>query len=300
MRLFTLIISFISAFSAGCQPVNHDRSVDIFYKVFGEGSPILIINGGPGMNSEGFASIADSISKLGFQTIIYDQRGTGRSVMKNIGASTITMELMADDMEWIRKRMKIDKWILFGHSFGGIMATYYAHKYPHHVEKIIFSSSGGVDLSFRNNFAQRISKNLTKIEKDSLDYFQQKINSGDSSSQTRYDRARFLANAYVFDKKNSELIARRLIRINWDINNLVFEDLEKINYDFDQKFNNFHQPVLILQGLNDVISMETAQKINKTFHHSKLVLLEHCGHYGWLDSREKYMNSIKDFLSDGK
>ncbi|MBL0008446.1 MAG: hypothetical protein IPP25_15045 [Saprospiraceae bacterium] len=46
----------------------------IYYKTFGKGQPLLIINGGPGMNSDGFEGLAVSLSEH-FMTIIYDQRG---------------------------------------------------------------------------------------------------------------------------------------------------------------------------------------------------------------------------------
>ena len=44
--------------------------------VYGSGDPILIINGGPGMDSSGFSSLALTLSKT-HQCILFDQRGTG-------------------------------------------------------------------------------------------------------------------------------------------------------------------------------------------------------------------------------
>ncbi|MCB0663128.1 MAG: hypothetical protein KDC24_10335, partial [Saprospiraceae bacterium] len=56
----------------------------ISYKTFGEGKPILIINGGPGMNSNGFQFMAEKIAALGYQTILFDQRGTGGSILPTV------------------------------------------------------------------------------------------------------------------------------------------------------------------------------------------------------------------------
>jgi proline iminopeptidase len=56
---------------------NTDSS-QTYYKIFGEGTPILIINGGPGMNSNGFEPMAKILAEK-YQTIVYDQRGTGKS-----------------------------------------------------------------------------------------------------------------------------------------------------------------------------------------------------------------------------
>jgi proline iminopeptidase len=60
----------------------------IHYRIFGKGKPLLIINGGPGMNSDGFAGLASSLSPNN-RAIIYDQRGTGKSTLKKIDNSTI-------------------------------------------------------------------------------------------------------------------------------------------------------------------------------------------------------------------
>lgn len=53
---------------------------------------------------------------------------------------------------------------------------------------------------------------------------------------------------------------------------------------------------MVLQGKNDIISIETAQEIAEVFSNSKLVLIDNCGHYGWLDANEIYFKSIKEFL----
>src|ERR1700712_3378551 len=73
----------------------------IYYRTFGTGKPLLIINGGPGMNSDGFIDLARILSKNN-ETIIYDQRGTGRSNVQKLDTSTITMKLMVQDLESLR------------------------------------------------------------------------------------------------------------------------------------------------------------------------------------------------------
>src|ERR1700704_339505 len=70
----------------------------IYYRTFGNGKPLLIINGGPGMNSDGFVGLATALSKNN-QTIIYDQRGTGKSIVEKTDALTITMKGMVEDLE---------------------------------------------------------------------------------------------------------------------------------------------------------------------------------------------------------
>jgi len=299
MYKLTFIIAFISALGfAQTEEIINSGNSKLHYKTFGKGKPILIINGGPGMNCEGFAFIAEELAKMNFQTIIYDQRGTGKSDLEKVNATTITMDLMVDDIENLRKHLKIQKWILFGHSFGGMMATYFASKHPETIDKIIFSSSGGVTMKFTSYGQERLNKNLTKIERDSLNYYQNKMNNGDRSAATLKLRAKYLANAYAFDKTKAPIIAERLTQSKLEITSLVFDNLFKIKYDCSSSFKNFKPKVLVLQGKNDIISTETAEEIANAFPNSKLVLMNNCGHYGWLDAATLYFDSIKSFLNN--
>lgn len=294
-----LIILFLSAigFSQTEKTISSGNS-KLHYKTFGKGKPVLIINGGPGMNCEGFTFIAQELAKLGYQTIIYDQRGTGKSTLDKINPETITMDLMDQDIENLRKHLKIEKWTILGHSFGGIMATYYAAKHPEKIDKLIFSSSGGINMNFTSYVQERLNSNLTKTERDSLNYYQNKLDQGNNSPEILKSRAKYLANAYVFDKSKAPIIAERLTQTNFETNSLVFQDLRKINFDYAKKFKNFSQKVLVIQGKNDIITTETAKEIVAAFPNSKLILIPNCGHYGWLDTKEIYFDSINNFLKN--
>ena len=272
---------------------NADNS-KTFYKTFGKGSPILIINGGPGMNSNGFEAMAKTLSK-NHTTIVYDQRGTGKSKLTEINSTTISMKIMADDIEYLRKHLKIKKWVILGHSFGGMLASYYATVYPNSIQKLVLSSSGGVDLSLLNG-PNLIESGLSKIERDSLQYWNDKIEKGDTSHPTRLGRGRAMAPAYVYDRKFIPIIAERLTQGNSTINGLLWSDMQNSKFDCKSKLKSFQKPVLIIQGKQDIISKEIGEIALKTFPNSKMILLENSKHYGWLDAEEKYFGTIEDFL----
>jgi proline iminopeptidase len=270
--------------------------VKIYYRTFGTGTPILIINGGPGLNSDGFVDLAKTLSAQN-QTIVYDQRGTGKSVMQKIDASSITMELMIDDMENLRKQLKIERWIILGHSFGGMLASYYATIHPDRIISMILSSSGGIDLDLLSYVSKNINARLTPQQQDSASYWSQKINNGDTSYFARWQRAKVLANAYVYNKKYALPIAERPTQSDLRVNNLVWQDMQKIKFNCAPKLSTFTKPVLIIQGKQDVIEERTSQKANKILKNSKLVILDHCVHYGWLDNRDMYLSEVEKFIS---
>lgn len=265
-----------------------------FYKTFGKGKPLLIINGGPGMNSNGFEDMAKTLGE-NQQTIIYDQRGTGKSKLSKLDSKSISMKIMADDVESLRKHLKIKKWNILGHSFGGMLGSYYATVYPNSIDKLILSSSGGVDLTLLKS-PNLIEAGLSKAEKDSLDYWNDKIEKGDTSYKARLGRGKAMAPAYVYDRKFVSIIAERLTQGNSTINGLLWSDMQKMNFDCKDKLKSFKNPVLIIQGKEDIISNEIGEIGHKAYPNSKLILLEHSKHYGWLDARDKYFSDINSFL----
>lgn len=265
----------------------------IYYQTFGNGTPILIINGGPGMSSEGFIPLAKQLAK-DHTAIIYDQRGTGKSTLASIDHTTVTLDLMIEDIEILRTHLGIEQWIVLGHSFGGMLAYYYASKHPERISAMIQSSSGGMDLALLSSL--RIGDGLTSLQRDSLAFYSGKINRGDDSYQTRLKRGEFLAPAYLYNKKYVPVIAHRLTQGNSEINSLVWQNMQQIGFDTKNVLKKFDKPVLILQGAQDVLNPDIAQTSHRILTDSKLVIMDRCGHYGWLDRPDIYFREIEKFL----
>ncbi len=293
--ILLLIISAAAIIYGQNEGIINNGDAEIYYRTFGKGVPVLIINGGPGMNSDGFADLAIKLSK-GYKTIIYDQRGTGKSSIENPDTSNITMKLMLGDLECLRKHLNIDKWAILGHSFGGMLASYYASYYPEHVTALILSSSGGIDLDLLNDTGHNIESRLSTEERQQVKYWSEKIENGDTSHFAKLQRGKALAAAYVYNKKNIPVIAERLTQSNPAITDLVWQDLQRIKYDCSEKLSSFSKPVLIIQGDEDIVNKNIAFKEHKVLKNSKVVFLERCVHYGWLDRPDEYYDTINKFL----
>ncbi|UAB80650.1 alpha/beta fold hydrolase [Marixanthomonas sp. SCSIO 43207] len=296
---YLLIILTLITFSAFTQTEKVITSEDtiLCYTTFNseKGNPILIINGGPGMSSEGFISLAESLSEEN-QTIIYDQRGTGKSTLKEINSETITLDLMVEDIEVLRKHLKIDSWVVLGHSFGGMLASYYTTKHPDIVDGLILSASGGVDLSLLSRID--ITGRLSATDLDSLQYWNRKIEQGDTTYTARLQRGTFLASAYVYNEKFVPKIAKRLTQGNRRINRLVWQNMHQIQFDCKQELKKFKKPVLIIQGKQDIVHPEIAKTTHKLLDNSKLVYIDKCAHYGWLEQPDDYFKEINSFLRE--
>ncbi len=115
---------------------------------YGEGPPLLVLNGGPGVSSTHFAmparSLADEAGPR--RVILFDQRGMGRSELYDVSARTIFLEAMVADIEALRKALGYARWPVVGHSWGGMYAVLYAPRHPWQVKALVLSASGGATM----------------------------------------------------------------------------------------------------------------------------------------------------------
>ena len=296
--IFTLLSLMISL-AVFCQEngfIETENGV-IHYKKFGRGEALLIINGGPGMDCEGFTPLAELLSDK-YMTILFDQRGTGKSELNQIDSTTVTMLLMAKDIETIRKYFKIDKWIVLGHSFGGFMAEYYASCYPESIKAMILSSTGGIDLKILDYFNSNIQIRLSQTERDSLKYWSNKIDQGDTSRVAKFNKAKYLASAYLYNKEYIPILAKRLAFSGYpQITSLVYKDLYKINFNCKESLKDFTKPVLIIQGRQDLTGDGVAYEAYLALRNSSLVFIDKSGHYSWWEQGEQYKSEVEKFIS---
>lgn len=113
--------------------------VALAYTVAGKGVPCLFVHGGPGSGSEVVERLAGEVLQGHFRMVWLDQRGSGRSA--GDPNKNYALERVIQDMEELRASLKIDKWVLMPHSFGGIIATAYARKYPDRVAGMVLMNS---------------------------------------------------------------------------------------------------------------------------------------------------------------
>ena len=109
---------------------------DLYFEECGKqtGRPILFLHGGPG------AGIAPSHRRLfnpdRFRCVLFDQRGSGQS-RPFASIESNTTDALIGDIEALRHLLGVDKFILFGGSWGSTLALAYAIAYPEHVESLI-------------------------------------------------------------------------------------------------------------------------------------------------------------------
>ena len=149
------------------------KGVFIYYKAFGKGDPLVIVHGGPGASHDYFLPHLIPLARTN-RLVFIDERGSGRSEkLENV--KLYTVENMAEDVEAVRRALRLGKINLLGHSYGGVVVQAYAFKYPGNLRHLIlastFHSTKGLNEVFvkmKEKMPAELRERIEKMEKDGL------------------------------------------------------------------------------------------------------------------------------------
>ncbi len=98
------------------------------------GTPVVFVHGGPG----GGASADDRrfFDPAAYRIVLFDQRGAGKSRPHASLEENTTWDLVAD-MERLRRHLGIERWVVFGGSWGSTLSLAYAERHPERVRALV-------------------------------------------------------------------------------------------------------------------------------------------------------------------
>ncbi|PSL03369.1 alpha/beta fold hydrolase [Cecembia rubra] len=269
----------------------------LFVRLVGSGEPLIIIHGGPGMSHDYLAPQLIDLLAKDYQLIFYDQRASGRS--SGVEDTTrLTISQFVNDLDILRQQLEINRLNLLGHSFGGLLAMYYAVSYPDNVNKLLLidTAPASWELNFPY-FRKTISERQTELDRQELSNLNSKID--------------FETNPEIMDRylkiyfkpffKNSSLSQHLSLGIdkNWSsnfnvTNDMVWNSLGR--YDIHEQLKNINSPTLIMHGDFSVLSIDGAKEIERMIRNSTLVILKDVGHFPYIEDPKRFNKTVRDFL----
>ena len=272
---------------------------EIYYELSGnsEGKPVFFLHGGPGGSSSPYMRRFCDPDK--FLMVLSDQRGAGKSKPYGEIKENTTQDLV-DDIERLRKHLKLEKIILFGGSWGTTLGLAYAEAYPENVSGIVLRGvfmatkeeinhfyHGGVGRYFPETYDALLSILPEPSRRPLPDYLFRLIQEGSQADKAKYSRA-----WAKYEGKISGLEVPDEVIKNWIENSnpyafSLFENFYMANGCFleeGQLFKNAekisHIPTIIINGRYDVICPPvTAYRLHKLLPKSKLIIAEGAGHW---------------------
>jgi proline iminopeptidase len=121
-------------FSSGWLPTGGPH--EIYYEECGApaGQPAIVLHGGPGGAIN--ATMRRFFDPARWRVVLFDQRGCGKS-RPNASLEDNTTWALVEDIERLRKHLGVEKWAVFGGSWGSTLALAYAIKHPSRVSALI-------------------------------------------------------------------------------------------------------------------------------------------------------------------
>jgi proline iminopeptidase len=117
-----------------------ERGFEIVYRVYGEGSRTIVgLHGGPGVGAK-YLTRLNEILDDDTQLVLYDQLGGGESDWPD-DPSLWTVQRFVDELETVRTELDLGTVVLYGQSWGGMLALAYTLDYPKNVSALVLSNT---------------------------------------------------------------------------------------------------------------------------------------------------------------
>lgn len=274
------------------------NGTELYYKIIGEGEPIVILHGGPGMDHNHlFASVGKLSSDL--QVIFYDQRGTGNS-SGEIDSAKINTATFVEDLEAIRKVFDLGKMNLMGMSWGGMLAMQYAMAYPDRLNTLILGCTMGASSDFFKPFGEILQQRRTS--EDSLAMAKIREIEGyknyDREIRNKFSRLSFKTYFHPDKQHLAESIdfnnTPNTFKNGGTVRSLILQEYR--DYDFHDDLQVVSAPTLILHGDADPILPKFVEQIHRSIPNSEFVLLEDTGHFIFVEAADEFLSRTIRFV----
>jgi proline-specific peptidase len=274
--------------------------VKVTYRREGSGPPLVCHPGGPGFSSHYFGDLAGLGER--FDLILVDPRGTGATPRPDDPSAYETSDYVGD-LEQLRADLGLEQLNLLGHSHGGMVAMAYAAAHPTRVRRLVLAST-------TPRFAQEHeAAMIAAMEAE--------------AGQPWYEQARAALEAeqegdFGSDEELWELVLREMpfyfarfgkaeqtyldtLRGDSPVNGeaLGYFNREIFHaFDLRDDLARIEAPTLVITGANDFITGPlAAREIAERIARAKLAILPDCGHFIFVEARERFRAEVERWLT---
>jgi proline-specific peptidase len=268
----------------------------------GNGTPLLVLHGGPGVPSyylKPLAALGDDRP-----VIFYDQLGAGHSDHVN-DTSLWTMSRFLDELRAVREALGLTKVHLYGHSWGAMLACDYLLTKPDGVESCILASP---PISIPR--WQHDADSLVGTLPDSVQTIIRQHEADGTTNAPEYQNAMMQFYSLYLARKQpwSADIDSSFAQMNPTLYDYMNGPSEFAitgtyrNYDRTAQLHEIDVPTLFIVGQYDEAVPSTVRDYQRLVPNSEMVVVPDAGHLAMQDNPTYYVKALRDFLRkvDGK
>jgi proline-specific peptidase len=261
---------------------------DIHYRSFGrpDKGTVLGLAGGP-LGTHGHMLPMADLVQFGYRVVLYDYLGCGESDRPK-AHKYYTQSSAVDEVEAIRRALRLGKVHLLGVSYGGALALDVALKYPKSLRSLVISSgfpSEALHEEWNPHTPSWVRETITSCAERG-DF----SNPGYVAAREAMNRAQ-VCRLRVWPYDLWESLTRGASDYFRDT---LPDRLE--GWDVTSRLSEIRLPCLIIAGKFDVESPKSARAIHRGVRGSKLVIFGDCSHTPFWEDRVRFIEMVRDFL----
>lgn len=277
------------------------RDTEIYFDIEGAGLVIdgdrmkerptaFLVHGGPGGDHTSYkAGLSDLSQKM--QLVYFDHRGQGRSARGP--KETYTLENNVEDMEALRQYLGLDKIIVIGGSYGGMVALSYAIKYPQNLSHLIVIATVP-DYRFLEKAKQFIAEKGTEEQKKYAELLWAG-NFKDEAELKAYFQVMAPLYSVTYNPEAKNQSDNRTI-YSVDAINQAFGGFLR-TYNILDQLHKITAPTLVIGGRHDwICPPEFSEEIAAAIPNSDLRIFENSGHLIRVDEPQALKDAIAGFI----
>lgn len=265
------------------------RGVSIFERRVGEGPPTVVLHGGPGAHHDYLLPGFDALAH-GRELIYYDQRGGGRSAVSR--ETPVGWKEQVADLEELRQQWCLERLVLAGYSWGGLLALLYATEFPPKVSRLALVSPAPAWREARTEFEHRFAERNLAPE---LQQQRAALRGSGLREQDpdRYARRLFELSVVPYFSDPTRVRDLTPFRVTGRTQEEVWVSLG--DYDLRPSIPRLAIPSIVLHGEDDPIPIETAAAVARLLK-AQLHPLAKCGHVPYVEAFDEFVRLMDGFL----
>ena len=261
--------------------------VGLHVEELGEGQPLIVLHGGPGVDHTMFRPYLDPLAE-DFRLLYLDERGQGRS--DRVDPRTLSLEVFAQDVDRLAEALGLETFALLGHSFGAIIATFHAIELGT-AERYVISGGGDSSEALEADVAASLAALGEEGQAIAESWEREK------TVETEEELAELMRAQWPFHFAGTAppgygeetVFSPDVLR--------HFADAGYGAFDFVPDLRRVDRPILVIVGEHDrTTTPRAARVLAEGIPDSELVLLEGVGHMSFVEAPEPFLAAVRTFL----
>jgi proline-specific peptidase len=268
------------------------------YRVLGEGDRTLVLlHGGPGGGSL-YLKPLERLAGEDRRIVTYDQLGCGESD-RPADASLWRADRFVDELEALRAHLDLENFDLYGHSWGGMLATDYALAHQPHLRSLVLAST----IADAQLLKREMTRLLEAFPEEIRETLRRHEEAGTTDSPEYQDAIMAVYRVHLCRRdpwppevvKTFEDFAMEVYVPMWGPSEFAF-DGNLADWDRVDRLHEIRVPTLITVGRHDELTPACSEQIHERVPNSRLVVFKDGSHMTFWEETERYLDVVDDFL----